>query len=205
MTPADRKLQKQLKAWRAVCPENVGKVEDVRKALGETRSLLKDLEKISSQLQRGAGDSEYEDYTAKSIARELKTVSAYLSELNELEQRMGELKKFLSRVRTSAEPLPFALVAKGTSQGSLHVHKRDKPVERESRHGKQEISGAQIHEGTCCYEGGKLVFRFAGGMRAPWKSLIQDMVDQAGVNMKVKLDGSDADEADNRGGQSAIS
>jgi hypothetical protein len=85
--------------------------------------------------------------------------------------------------------VPFALVVKGNNRGSLHVFKSENRVGREAKAGKMEITGSRIVEGTCVYTSGKLLFRFDEGPRAPWKGLLQRMVNQAGVHMKVGLEG----------------
>jgi seryl-tRNA synthetase len=194
MTSADTKLNRQFYAWRSLCPKDITKVEDVRKAAAATIKLHRDLTSAKSQFKGKSTD--FEKLTAGKISEMLATVKNYRKELEELAARLNELKRWLAKVRTSASPLPFALVAKGNSKGELHVHKTEKRVERGARAGKQEISGAKIHEGECQYADGKLVFNFDDGPRAPWKSLLQGMVNQAGINMKVALDGLGEDNND---------
>lgn len=185
MTSADRKLNKQFDNWRSLCPEDVGKIEDCAKATAATNKLERELNSALSEFKGKSND--FEDVTADDVSAMLKTLKSYRKELDELEKRLDQLKRWLAKVRTSANPLPFALVVKGNSRGELHVHKTEKRVERGARAGKQEISGAKIYDGECQYAGGKLVFKFEDGPRAPWKMLLQGMVNQAGVNMKVAL------------------
>lgn len=192
MTSADTKLRKQIAEWRSLCPKDAGEIEDLAKATAATDRLERDLEAAKSELKRKSTD--YEEFTADDIAGTLKTLKDYRKDLQELEKRLGELKRWLAKVRASSSPLPFALVAKGNFRGSLHVFKQEGRVEREARSGKQEISGAKIFEGECLYDGGKLVFKFNDGPRAPWKMLLQGMINQAGVNMKVALDGLGSDD-----------
>jgi hypothetical protein len=187
MNSADRKLTSQFDKWRTVCPEEVGQIEDVKKACAATDRLERELKSALSQFKDD--ETEFDELTEDDVDEKLKTVKSYRKEMDELEKRLDMLKRWLAKVRTSADPLPFALVVKGNSRGELHVHKTEKRVERGARAGKQEISGAKIFEGECQYTGGKLVFRFDDGPRAPWKMLLQGMVNQAGVNMKVALDG----------------
>jgi hypothetical protein len=193
MNSADRKLNKQFDNWRTLCPEEVGQIEDVTKACAATDRLERELKSALSQFKQD--ETDFEDVTSDDVDKKLKTVKSYRKEMGELEKRLDLLKRWLAKVRTSADPLPFALVVKGTSRGELHVHKTEKRVERGARAGKQEISGAKIFEGECQYTGGKLVFKFEDGPRAPWKMLLQGMVNQAGVNMKVALDGLGDDES----------
>jgi seryl-tRNA synthetase len=194
MSRADHKLRSLIREWESACPRDVTEIEDLKKATTATDKLAKALASARQELKQKSSD--YEEITADEVQEKLQTLKDYRKELSELESSLAELKKWLSKVRTSADPLPFALVAKGNSKGSLHVFKQDKRVEREARSGKQEISGAKIFDGECVYDGGKLVFKFHAGPRAPWKSLLQDIVNQAGVNMKVALDGlGDDDDA----------
>lgn len=192
MPSPNDKLKSAVKSWEKVCPEDVSDVEDVRKSRAATDSLERELTTAKVQYKRKS--SEYPDFTDKDIADLLKKVKSYERELKEHENDLAELKKWLVKVRAASAPLPFALVVRGTDKGSLHVFRNENRVERSARAGKQEITGAKIHEGQCVYQGGKLVFQFDNGARAPWKPLLQRIVNQAGVNMKVALQG-DADES----------
>jgi seryl-tRNA synthetase len=186
-------LKTAIKAWEKVCPEDVTDVSDIRKSKSASDALERELTTAKIQYKRKS--SEYEDFTDKDIATLLKKVKAYQKELKECESDLAQLKKWLAKVRTSNDPLPFALVVKGSDKGSLHVFKTEGRVDRSARAGKQDISGSKIHDGTCTYTGGKLVFMFEDGSRAPWKSLLQNIINQAGVNMKVKL-GNVADDSE---------
>lgn len=187
MASPNDKLKAAIKAWEKLCPENASEVEDLRKAQAASDSLERELTTAKVQYKRKS--SEYGDFTDKDIAELLKKVKGYQKDLKEHESELAELKKWLVKVRSSNVPVPFAFVVKGSDRGSLHVFKSESRVERSARTGKQEITGSKIHEGQCIYTGGKLVFSFENGARAPWKSLLQRIVNQAGVSMKVALGG----------------
>jgi hypothetical protein len=187
MSRADKKLQESFRAWEKVCPEDVSQIDDVRRAQAATDRLERDLASLKLQFKRG--NDEYEETTADDVDNMLARIKAYQKELKELDQDLAELKKWLGKVRTSSTPVPFALVVKGNNRGSLHVFKSENRVGREAKAGKMEITGSRIYEGTCIYTNGKLMFRFDDGARAPWKGLLQRMINQADVHMKVGLEG----------------
>jgi|GEM_PF-7047289 len=187
MSRADDKLKTALKNWKKVCPEDATDIVDVGKAQTATDKLERELTTIKTQFRRKG--SEYEEFSADDIADRLKEVKAYQKVLRDVQSELTELKKWLAKVRSSTTPLPFALVVKGNDKGSLHVFRQENRVDRSARAGKQEITGSKVHDGTCQYTGGKLVFDFDSNARAPWKPLLQKLVNRAGVNMKVALAG----------------
>jgi hypothetical protein len=187
MTDADRKLTKQISDWRRICPPNVHDVEDIDDATTSTGQLARVLSALKSQFPRKS--REYQKFDAKQISALLQRVQGYQAALTEREQELATLKKWLSRVKAAAEPVPFALVAKGNSQGSLHVYKQEGLVQRSALTGKRDISGSKIFRGTCTYSRGKLVFKFICGARKPWKALLQQILGQADMKKKVLLDG----------------
>ncbi|QDU41233.1 hypothetical protein Mal4_55980 [Maioricimonas rarisocia] len=185
MARADEKLKASLKAWRKICPEDPTDIEDVGKTQAATDKIERELMTLKVQFRRKA--DEYEEFSADDVAAHLKEVKAYQKVLREVQSEQTELKKWLAKVRSSPSALPFALVVKGNDKGSLHVFKQENRVDRSAREGKQDITGSKVHNGTCEYTGGKLVFDFEDNARAPWKPLLQKLVNRAGVNMKVAL------------------
>lgn len=196
-TPADRKLATSLKTWRRVCPEDPLDVVDIRRALAASAKLKKLLAKAKFEIRSAGSDSStYQDFDESQVDTLFRQVEDYVDELQEQQKEFAQLKKWLSKVRTSAAALPCSLVVKGNDQGSLHVHKAEGSVNRSARSGKSDLTGSKVHPGTCRYEGGKLVFTFDGTARAPWRTLLQRIIGKAGLNMKVALAGmKDADDA----------
>lgn len=189
-----KKLKSQIQEWERVCPEEVTETKDVGEAESVTEDLLRELSKLVNATQssqksadQGAGDQ-------REVSAQLEIVEQRKKELLKLKEDLKTLKKWLLKVRSSSDPVPFAMVAKGSRKGSLHVFKHENRVQRAARSGKQEMTGAKIFEGTCTYSGGKLRFKFEDGARAPWKALLQRMIKQANVNMKVMLDKEGGDD-----------
>ena len=195
MTASDRKLKAKIAGWELLCPDDLSEITNIRKATTATTRLERELKSVQQQFKQKKAD-DYEKYTAEEIAKLFKKVQAYGKELKVLTKDLTVLRKWLTKVRSSSRPVPFAMVAKGNRKGSLHVFKQEGRVRREARAGKQELSGGKIFEGTCQYTGGKLVFNFDGGARAPWKPLLQRKVNQANVNMKVALHKGDDEDAE---------
>ena len=193
MTAADRKLKKKIAGWKTLCPEDLSEITDLRKANTATTRLERELKTIQQQFKQNKAD-DFEEFTPEQVSEQLKKVKAYQKELKVLSADLKLLRKWLTKVRSAAGAIPFAMVAQGNRKGSLHVFKQENRVRRAAQSGKQELSGGKIFTGTCEYTGGKLVFKFEGGARAPWKALLQRKVNQADVNMKVALHkGGDGD------------
>ncbi len=189
-TPADRKLSAALKAWRRVCPEDAFDVANLRSSITACSKIKKTLATAKLEIRAGAKSKvSYDDYDEKSVDELLTQVEDYTSELQQQDKDFAQLKKWLTKVKSSSTPLPCSFVVKGNDKGSLHVHKTEGNVNRSARGGKADITGSRVHPGTCKYEGGRLIFDFDGTARAPWRTLLQKIVGKAGMNMKVALEG----------------
>lgn len=172
-------------------------VDNVRGGQTACAKLKRALTSAQSDLNSSSKSAAtYDDFDEQEVARLLKEVDDYSSELQEQQKEYAELKKWLTKVKASSTGLPCSFVVKGNDKGSLHVHKAESNVNRSARSGKSDITGSKAHPGTCRYTGGKLVFSFEGTARAPWKTLLQKIVGKAGMNMKVALDGVKNTESD---------
>src|SRR5262245_30549362 len=102
MKNSDSKLDDQFKVWRDACPVEVGRIEDVNAATKAAATFQNQLTRANKEIKRGSEDQD-ED-AADKVKEFLTTLKKYTKELDDLQQRLGELKRWLGRVRSSADP-----------------------------------------------------------------------------------------------------
>jgi seryl-tRNA synthetase len=129
MSAADRKLKTKIAGWESACPEDLSEITDIRKATTATTRLERELKTVQQQFKQRKSD-DYKEFTADQIDEQFDKVKAYQKELKDLTADLTELRKWLTKVRASSYPLPFAMVAKGNRKGSLHVFKQENRVRR---------------------------------------------------------------------------